>query len=127
MESLINIPVDEMNAAYAGYNKTLKRVILINFNQYNASSWNQDYVNDFPRPAKIFNLDLPCGGSIRRLIANGSDAITGITFDGYSYNWELDNGKAILLRNVTRGERFQGGIAKVTVPYSSAAILDIKC
>ncbi|KAG4430882.1 hypothetical protein IFR05_013641 [Cadophora sp. M221] len=127
IKSLVNLPLDEMNAAYAGYDGKLKRVILINLNQYNASDWNQDFVNNYPRPVKDFQLDLPCGGGIRRLIANGSDAITGATFDGYSYNWELDNGKPVLLKNVTRGETFRRGIARVSVPYSSVAILDLKC
>ena len=62
-------------------------------------------------------------------MANGSDAITGITFDGYSYNYELDAGRPVLLRNVTRGETaiVKNGLVKVDVPASSAVILDFGC
>jgi len=60
-------------------------------------------------------------------MANGSDALSGVTFDGYSYNWELDNGKPVLLQNVTRGETVrvgQGGQMTVEVPSSSAVIIN---
>lgn len=63
---------------------------------------------------------------IQRLHANGSDTISGITFDGYSYNWELKQGKAVKLNNVTSGERAQirDGIIRVTLPDSTAAVLN---
>jgi len=131
LESIVNLPVSsETSAAYAGYDrKKLKRVIAINMQQYNASSWNEGYLNNYTRPVESVTFDVSCGGSIRRLIANGSDAITGITFDGYSYNFELDNGNPVLLKNATRGETFQswGGSVTIQVPYSSAAILDLEC
>jgi len=130
-ESIVNLPVEsETSAAYAGYSGgKLKRVIAINMVQYNASSWNVGFLNNYTRPVETFNFDISCGGSIRRLIANGSDAISGITFDGYSYNLELDNGNPVLLHNTTRGETFQSwdGNISIQVPYSSAAILDLKC
>ena len=131
IESIVNLPMyNETSAAYAGYDRgNLKRIIAINMQQYNASSWNAEFLNNYTRPVESVTFNVPCGGSIRRLIANGSDAITGIAFDGYSYNWELDNGNPVLLTNVTRGESFQslGGSVTIQVPYSSAAILDLKC
>ena len=63
---------------------------------------------------------------IQRLLANGSDAITGVTFDGYSYNYELESGKPVLLQNVTRGETVSigsHGKMSIEVPRSSAAIV----
>lgn len=123
-------------AAYATYfNGKLARIAIINMIEYNyitpnASSPPAD------RPSAIYTFQLPGltvrgdndnGGriSIQRLLANGSNAITGITFDGYSYNYELDHGKPVLLRNATRGETVEvnkGGSVRVRVPYSSAAI-----
>ena len=66
---------------------------------------------------------------VRRLMANGSDAISGITFDGYSYNFELDDGKPVLLGNVTRGEVLKvgrDGVLSLDVPWSSAVLLDLR-
>lgn len=63
--------------------------------------------------------------SVYRLMANGSDAITGITYDGWSYNYDLDEGKGVRLRNVTVGEKVvvKGGQVEVDVADSSAVIL----
>ncbi|KAL1998863.1 hypothetical protein VTN02DRAFT_5464 [Thermoascus thermophilus] len=47
---------------------------------------------------------LPEPLSVQRLLANGRHAITGITRDGWSYNYELDGGKPVRLDNVTVGE-----------------------
>lgn len=76
---------------------------------------------------------------VRRLLANGSDAITGITWDGWSYNYELDGGRPVRLGNVTseaNGERVvvaEGGdddegrvSIRVRVPDSSAALVDLE-
>ena len=64
------------------------------------------------------------------MIANGSDALTGITWGGKSYAVELDEGKGVKMGNVTQGECVQvdkrGGV-KVDVPWSSAAIVSLKC
>jgi len=80
-----------------------------------------------PKPSKMHSFQLPpacaVGSSIavRRLLANGSDSITGITWDGYNYNWELNLGRPALLGNVMRGESVEvvtGGIVNVNVPLS---------
>lgn len=62
---------------------------------------------------------------VQRLLANGSDAITGITWDGLSYNLELAGGKPVRLANVTTGERLvvQDSQVTVSVPDSSAVLL----
>ncbi|KAI8959681.1 glycoside hydrolase family 79 protein [Daldinia sp. FL1419] len=63
---------------------------------------------------------------VRRLHANGSDAVTGITWDGWSYNYELDHGKPVRLENVTVGDKVGvvDGAVEVRVPDSEAVILD---
>ncbi|KAK4041556.1 hypothetical protein C8A01DRAFT_14699 [Parachaetomium inaequale] len=65
---------------------------------------------------------------VRRLLANGSDAITGITWDGWSYNYELDGGRPVRLGNVTVGERVvvgEGGVVRVRVADASAAVVEV--
>ncbi|PVH67679.1 glycoside hydrolase family 79 protein [Cadophora sp. DSE1049] len=126
-----NIPLKaETEAAYAIYAEDkLERLMVINLNQYNYS-----IPNPAPRPEIAYNFTLPasCAGSgvVQRLIANGSDAITGITFNGISYNYELDEGKPKAMLNVTRDDTVwvgQDGGVQVWVPWSSAALVRLRC
>lgn len=129
--SIANLPLpNEQESAYAAYvGGKLDRVIVINMMEYNATVGNK-YINHYPRPVERYDLQLPAHfaskAQIQRLIANGSDAITGVTFDGYSYNYELENGMPVLLYNVTRGESIKvgrDGKMSVDLPRSSAAII----
>ena len=62
---------------------------------------------------------------VQRLQAAGSDVRSGITFDGWSYNYELDQGRPVRLSNVTTGEtvKVSGGKVSVVVENSEAVIL----
>jgi hypothetical protein len=119
-------------AAYAIYaNKVLKRVMVINMQQYNYTGNEKNFAS---RPLQTYNFTLPtsCSGHgvVQRLLANGSDAISGITFNGMSYNYELNLGRPVLLGNVTRDEVTnvsEDGIVQVAVPYSSAALIQVTC
>lgn len=133
--SVVNIPMaNELEAGYASYvDGKLSKIIIINMMAYNATDYNEEFVNDFPRPVAEYSLDVGMvvagkTACLQRLNANGSDAITGVTFDGYSYNFELDEGKPVLLQNVTRGEQVKvdgKGLVSVSVPWSSAVILEM--
>jgi len=118
--------------AYAAYvNGRLERIAVVQMNEYNTTNGTSGV-----RPREMFSFQVPVaegvgvkGVSVQRLIANGSDAITGITFDGMSYNYELEQGKPVVLNNVTRGEVLhvaQNGVVSVDVPWSSAAILNLQ-
>ncbi|KAK5681569.1 hypothetical protein LTS10_006102 [Elasticomyces elasticus] len=130
--SIVNLPLaNEEESAYAAYvDGKLARLIVVNMMSYNATDYNSNYTDNYPRPVEryIFQLPRASRGQVRlqRLLANGSDAISGVTFDGYSYNLELDNGMPVLLSNVTRGETARvgrNGRLSVDVPYSSAVIV----
>ncbi|KAI9668250.1 MAG: hypothetical protein M1821_001070 [Bathelium mastoideum] len=131
--SIANLPLpNPMEAAYAAYsNSVLQRVMVINLQQYNYSNAS----TEGPRPMTTYNFQVPesCSGgnaTVSRLMANGSDAITGITWNGYSYNYELQNGAPVLLNNVTVGESVlvgANGDLSVNVPHSSAAMVSLKC
>ena len=129
--SIVNLPLpNEDESAYAAYvDDKLRRVIVINMMEYNATAGNK-FINYYPRPIERYEFQLPKGyhgiAEIQRLSANGSDAITGVTFDGYSYNYELNNGIPVLLKNVTRGETVRvgsNGKMYIDIPRSSAAIV----
>jgi hypothetical protein len=118
----------EFESAYAAYvDKKLARVAVINLVEYNYTG------TIATRPSVTYSISLPttCSGRsvrVQRLMANGSNAITGVTWDGYSYNWELSKGRPVLLKNVTRGETVKvgnGGKVQVVVPYSSMAMLNL--
>lgn len=119
--------------AYAAYvNGRLQRIAIVQMNEYNTTTGTSA---GQPRPSETFSFQLPSsvtglkGVGVQRLMANGSDAITGITFDGVSYNYELEQGKPVVLSNVTRGEVVavqNGGVVTVDVPWSSAAILNLE-
>lgn len=139
---VVNLPLPgEEEAAYAVYTsssaESLSRVMVINMQAYNTSAYNSDYLTPFPRPVERYTFQLPSQGhrshyagrrfQVQRLLANGSDAITGVTFDGWSYNYDLDEGRPVRLGNVTTGEVGRvgrEGRVSVDVEWSSAVILD---
>lgn len=127
----------ETDVAYAAFtgdeDSALARILVLNLRAYNytLNGTGGPDLNPTPRPVRTYrftNLDLGAGteGTVRRLHANGSDAVTGITWDGWSYNYELDNGRPVRLENVTVGETVKvvdGGV-EVQVPDSEAVVLD---
>jgi hypothetical protein len=108
----------------------LARIAVINLRAYNYTiNGTSSVLNPAKRPSLEYAFQVPegCGQiGVQRLYANGSDAISGITWDGWSYNWELALGKPVRLRNVTVGEtvRAKSGIVKVKVQDSTAVILN---
>ena len=133
--SIANLPLpNDEESAYAAYTDgKLDRIIVINMQEYNATDYNSQYIDNYPRPLEQYSFQLPSSyqgkASVQWLMANGSDAITGCTFDGYSYNYELEEGKPVLLNNVTRGETVvvgDDGSMSVDVPLSSAAIVTFR-
>jgi hypothetical protein len=130
--SITNLPLtNPMEVAYAAYNgDALKRVMVVNLQQYNYTNAS----TEGPRPNTTYEFQVPsaCAGNAtaQRLMANGSDAITGITWDGYSYNYELMNGLPVRLDNVTVGETIAvpaNGSFSIDVPHSSAAMVNLQC
>ncbi|ORX97555.1 hypothetical protein BCR34DRAFT_548540 [Clohesyomyces aquaticus] len=122
----------DSEAAYAIYTSSkLSRVVVINMAQYNYTSPSQTLSN---RPKDSYNFTLPTGcagqGVVQRLMANGSDATSGITFNGESYAYELEKGRPVRLGNTTRDEVVyvgsDGGMG-VEVPWSSAAVVVVDC
>jgi hypothetical protein len=134
LPAIVNLPLPrEKEAAYASYVKgKLARVIVVNMDEFNATAGNE-FVDGYERPVEKYSLKLPKGTEgrfgMRRLLANGSDAVTGVTFDGFSYNYELDGGLPVKQTNVTSGETVdvgRDGMLEIDVPWSSAVIVDFE-
>lgn len=124
--------VGEFASAYAAYinSNTLARVAVIDLHQYNSSipspqgRGSTNYV--FSVPSSLASqLKEGLTVKVQRLQAAGSDVRSGITFDGWSYNYELDQGQPVRLSNVTTGEtvKVSGGKVGVVVENSGAVIL----
>lgn len=130
---LENIPlIHEKEAAYAAYeNGILRRVVLINMRQYNYTiNGTSSIPNPRSRPSRKYDIKVPkqVGAvAVQRLMANGSDAITGVTWDGYSFNHELSEGLPVRLWNITTGKliKVRHGVVCIDVPDSSAALLKL--
>jgi hypothetical protein len=125
---VLNLPLDrDTESAYAVYvNGDLARIAVINLQEYNYTA------STSQRPSAKYAFQLPEQAegktlALQRLMGNGSDAITGITWDGWSYNYELNNGNPVRLHNVTIGETLpvgEKGFVEVVLPWSSSAILN---
>ncbi|KAI2638368.1 glycoside hydrolase family 79 protein [Xylaria nigripes] len=127
--------VGVQDSAYLAFvHGKLVRAVLINMRAYNHTvegKCGPSYRNPAKRPVRSYSLRLPgirdgSEGVVRRLQANGSDAITGITWDGMSYNYELKLGKPVRLHNVTTGEKVvvRHGAVQISVPDSEVAMVD---
>jgi hypothetical protein len=134
---VVHLPLagDSQHAAYAAYvGGRLTRLAALNLRMYNYTiNGTSSVPNPQPRPCRRFAFAVPGlrdGQTVRvqRLLANGSDAVSGITWDGWSYNYELDRGRPVRLRNVTVGEEavVMDGMVVLDALDSSAAVLDFE-
>lgn len=113
------------------YNTTVDGAGLVPLPRPSPPRGSREYVFRLPPPTTTTTTK--GGGTalllpVRRLMANGSDAITGVTWDGWSYSVELDGGRSVRLANVTVGETVvvgQGGEVRLSVPDSSAAVVEV--
>ncbi|KAI0837502.1 glycoside hydrolase family 79 protein [Hypoxylon sp. FL0890] len=129
--SEVNPAIDVAYAAFDAAGK-LSRILALNLHAYNytLNGTGGSALNPVPRPVRGYTFAgihaETTQATLRRLHANGSDAITGITWDGWTYNYEVDYGKPVRLHNVTTGETVQvvDGKVDIPVPDSEAVILD---
>lgn len=133
---LTNTTTEAAYAAYSTATNDLVRAIVINMNTYNTTFDGTGLglaPNPTQRGSRSFAFDV-AGGllqpgdrvGVQRLSANGSDAISGISWDGWSYNYELDGGRPVRLANVSVGEFAvvgEDGTVAVSVPDASAVVL----
>ena len=132
----LDIPeADEFEAAYAIYQqgKILSRIVVVNLNQFNSTSGASQ------RPNRAYTFDLPnsTNGStpfsqngftvpVARLAAAGADSKDGVTYNGYSYQYRLAQGKAAKIDNSPEVATVLNGQVQISVPDSSAVILDLQ-
>ncbi|KAK3299973.1 uncharacterized protein B0H64DRAFT_314456 [Chaetomium fimeti] len=135
-----NLTPESAYAIYTAHGTHLTRLIILNLHTHNttvdgAGLTPLPHPPTTPRNTTEYTFRLPSSSfpegtlvGVRRLMANGSDAITGISWDGWSYNYELDGGRPARLGNVTVGETVvvgEGGVVRVGVPDASAVVVDL--
>ncbi|KAJ5108405.1 beta-glucuronidase [Penicillium angulare] len=133
--TIVNIPLEQdTESAYAAYvDGKVTRIAVISMVEFNYTSIESDTSSN-SRPKAQYSFKLPDSFkshqiSVQRMMANGSDAVTGVTWDGFSYNYELENGSPVRMKNVTNHETVQvdrDGMLVIDVPYSSAALVNLQ-
>lgn len=110
-----------MEAGYAAFvDGRVQRLAVVNLRQWNATDPGQ-------RPEQRYEFVVPKGvRQAQRLIADGSDAYSGISYGELSYNLELDEGRPVRLHNVTDVEDVsvgRDGMLAFNVP--DASVVDV--
>jgi hypothetical protein len=125
----------DTEAAYGIYHSgDLAKIAVINFAEYNftaSGNATDSNLNTSHRGSHNFSINVDESlndqtATVRRLTAPGADSITGITWDAYTFNYEVDNGNASRLSNVTHGEKVtvSDGVVTVSIQSSSAVLLE---
>ncbi|KAL1962237.1 hypothetical protein VTN77DRAFT_9893 [Rasamsonia byssochlamydoides] len=91
-----NADLDSAYAAYVG--GQLTRLAVLNLREYNSTSGTT-------RPSQTYTIQVPAGSSwtVKRLTAAGSDVTTGVTFNGFAYEYD-SLGQAVRVNGTTSGE-----------------------
>lgn len=122
-------------AAYGLYHSgSLAKIVALSLYEYNftaSGNATDGNLNHHDRGGHNYSINLDDSfndktATIRRLMAPGADSITGVTWDAYTFNYEVANGVASRLSNVTYGEEVTVADGKITVnvPFSSALVLE---
>lgn len=119
---IVNIPLSgDTQSAYAIYDGTqLANLAIINLRAFNQSS---EY-----RPSREYSFKVPGDykynrARMERLIAPGSDALKNVTFAGVSYDYDLSQGRPVVVDDGSEVVVIQDGVVNVTVPDASAVLV----
>lgn len=114
---IVHIPLaEDTESAYAIYNgDDLLKLVVLNLQAFNQTS-GQD-----SRPTREYKFQVPDHGrraKVERLMAPGSDAT-----DGISYDYDLRAGRLVNVDPATEMVRIRNGVVSVELPDSSAVLL----
>ncbi|PNS16297.1 hypothetical protein CAC42_6404 [Sphaceloma murrayae] len=100
----------------------VRRVLVVDLRVYNGTAATGT------RPSGTYKLDFAgkCeGGKVRRLMAAGSDATTGVTWDGTTYDFKnMGKPARAAKKTVEKVKVGRNGKMSIEVPWSSAAVID---
>lgn len=101
----------------------LARIVILNMIEYKTGSGT--------RPSQSFTLTVPSSvteASVERLTAAGADVKTDITFGGVSYDYDLGQGKPVVVNQTAAQETVKAstpGTLKVTLQASEGVVLHL--
>lgn len=119
---IVNIPLSEdTESAYAIYNgDRLSKLAIVNLQAFNQTS--------STRPSKQYQFELPGSynqGKVERLIAPGSDSLKEVTFSGISYDYDLKEGRPVVVDPKNEIASIENGVLSVDVPDASAVLVSL--
>lgn len=120
---IVNIPLSrDTESAYAIYNgNRLSKLAVVNLQAFNQTSSGS-------RPSRQYQFEVPAQYSqarFERLIAPGSDALKEVTFAGTSYDYDLKQGRPVVVDPKDEVERIDNGVLFVDVPDASAVLVSL--
>jgi hypothetical protein len=120
---IVNIPlVEDTEAAYGIYHgDELSKLVVLNLQAYNQTETRN-------RPTREYEFKIPTHfkkAQVERLSAPGSDSVGSITFGGISYDYELSEGRPVVVDEQEDSATIDHGVLRIIVPDSSAVLLTL--
>lgn len=120
---IVNIPlVEDTEAAYGIYHgEELSKLVVLNLQAYNQTTSRN-------RPSRDYKFKVPNHfkkAEVERLAAPGSDSTDCITFGGVSFDYELLEGKPVIVDEKEDTANIDHGVLQISVADSSAVLLTL--
>lgn len=121
---VVNTPLRrDTESAYAIYDgDELTKLAVTNLQEFN-------HTMNSTRPTRSYSFRVPwqyTQAKADRLTAPGSDLQNKITFGGVSYDYNLKQGRPVVVDSKEEIISVQNGVLTVTLPDSSAVLLSLK-
>jgi hypothetical protein len=120
---VVDFPQSETLSVYGAYaGGKLTRMAVLNMNEFNSTEGG-------PRPSTDVSFTISgatnsSSVTVQRLQAPGSDATSGVTFSGYSWDYNLGQGMPVNVNNASPEVlNITSGAFTITIPDSEIAIL----
>lgn len=118
-----NIPLSrDTESAYAIYDGDhLSKLVVTNLQAFNSTTAGG-------RPSRHYSFRVPGqvqSAKVERLIAPGTEVLGNITFGGVSYDYDLKQGKPVVINPKEEMASVEDGVVSIDVPDSSAALLTL--
>lgn len=115
----------DTEAAYALFDGgKLAMLVVLNMQAFNSTTM------EGGRPSREYRFRVPGAtagagsrAKVERLMAAGSDVEEGVTFGGVSYDYNLQQGKPVVVGDTEETLDVEDGVVAIDVPDSSAVLL----
>lgn len=120
---IVNIPLEEdTEAAYGIYHgEDLTKLVVLNLQAYNQTVSRN-------RPSREYEFKVPNHvkkAKIERLSAPGSDSVESVTFGGVSFDYDLLEGRPVVVDENEESASIDRGVLRISVADSSAVLLTL--